>query len=119
MNTKKSAAFVAATALAVLLGCSTPQPVPPVAVALPDPPPPPPEFSFSLPLEQPQTDAVPRFCKLGTSCLAMDPRPFEPCLLSTKYCGDKAVELMQVAPPLSVPAPDVGTMRISTSAPSR
>jgi hypothetical protein len=48
----------------------------------------------------------PQVCKLGTSCLAMDPRPFEPCLLSTKHCSDKAAEPLLVAPaPSIIPAP--------------
>jgi hypothetical protein len=43
----------------------------------------------------------------------MDPRPFEPCLLSTKHCGDKAMEPMQVAPPRSVPEPGAELRRIT------
>jgi hypothetical protein len=36
----------------------------------------------------------------------MDPRPFEPCLLSTKHCTDKAVEPLLVAPtPSIIPTP--------------
>jgi hypothetical protein len=39
-------------------------------------------------------------CQLGTSCLAMDPRPFEICLLGTnKRCSDKAREPLQVGNP--------------------
>jgi hypothetical protein len=51
-------------------------------------------------------------CHLGTTCLEMDPRPFEPCLLSTKLCGDKASEPIQVAPPWTAPAaPDTILVR--------
>lgn len=64
------------------------------------------EFSRPLPLEPKQLS--PGFCQLGTSCMAMDARPFEPCLLSTKHCSDKAAEPMLVAPPPSlVPMPQV------------
>ena len=77
--------------IALLLGCSTPN-MPPSA----DPPyvfmvhqVPPPEFERDLPLEQPRG----HFCQLGTSCLALDPRPFEPCLVDgTKRCADKVTE---------------------------
>ena len=110
MNTKASIPFVGAAALAALLGCSTPQPVAPVTA---DPTPvPPPEISFDLPLEVPGPESSPTFCKLGTTCLAMDPRPFEPCLLSTKDCRDKATEPLLVgepqwiAPPLIIKTTD-------------
>jgi hypothetical protein len=36
------------------------------------------------------------FCQLGTSCMTLDPRPFEPCLLTTKHCSDKVVEPLLV-----------------------
>lgn len=97
MNTEASIPFVSAAALAALLSCSTPQFVTPVAAA--PTPVPPPEFSFSLPLEEPVPEGPPTFCKLGTTCLAMDPRPFEPCLLSTKSCRDKATEPLLVVQP--------------------
>jgi hypothetical protein len=37
-----------------------------------------------------------RFCQLGTSCLTLDERPFELCLLDTKHCRDKVVEPLLV-----------------------
>lgn len=37
-------------------------------------------------------------CKLGTSCMTMDKRPFEPCLVSTKTCADKARQRETGAP---------------------
>ena len=106
MNTKASIPFVGAAALAALLGCSMPQTVAPVAAA--PTPVPPPEFSFDLPLEEPGLESLPTFCKLGTTCLAMDPRPFEPCLLSTKNCRDKATEPLLVdQPQWIVPPPTI------------
>ena len=41
----------------------------------------------------------PRICNLGKDCLAMDPRPFELCQLSSKSCGDKLAEVLQVQQP--------------------
>ncbi len=105
MNTKTSIAFIGATALAVLLGCSTPQPVVLANAQAGLPAPPVIEF-HSVPLEPPVAplEPPPAFCKLGTSCLAMDPRPFELCLLSTKDCRDKATEPLLVGQPeLAVP----------------
>jgi hypothetical protein len=100
MNKKTLVASIGTAALAAMLGCSTSQPVSPVAMDLIEPPPP--EISIDLPLEPPDTGSGPKLCKLGTSCLAMDPRPFEPCLLSTKECRDKAAE------PLLVDEPEPG-----------
>lgn len=100
----KTTAFVSASALAALLGCSTPQPAsvsatPPEGVAVP-----PPEVSIDLPLEPP-AETFAKACHLGTTCLEMDPRPFEPCLLSTTHCRDKVTEPLlvgqaeQITPP--------------------
>lgn len=63
---------------------------------------PPPEVSIDLPLEVDEK-ARPKFCQLGTSCLALDPRPFEACLLSTRHC-EKTAELLQVRDPMPVTA---------------
>jgi hypothetical protein len=78
-----------------LPGCSTRQPS--VEQALE---PPPPEISRALPLEPPQTLAG-RVCKLGASCLDLDERPFEACLVGThtKHCVDKALEPVEVQGP--------------------
>lgn len=97
MNNKSLIASIGVAGLATMLGCSTSQPVAsmvdvPVAV-------PPPEFSYDLPLEPPSTEPGFKACKLGTSCMAMDPRPFEPCLLSTKECTEKATEPLLVGEP--------------------
>jgi len=83
--------FVHALPIAFLLGCSTPS-TPPNTV----PPPifvvqqvPPPDFERDLPLEMPQG----HFCHLGKSCMELDPRPFEACLVSgAKRCADKVTE---------------------------
>jgi hypothetical protein len=43
---------------------------------------------------------VGRVCQLGTSCLALDPRPFEMCLLaSNKHCGEKITESLLAVNP--------------------
>ena len=76
-----------------LLACSTPPdtaPVPPVFRVQQVPPP---DFERDLPLEQPPLNPEGRVCQLGKSCLALDPRPFEACLVSAaKRCVDKATE---------------------------
>lgn len=90
MNNNTLIASIGAAALAALLGCSTSQPVTPV---------PPPEISVDLPLEPPNAEPGFKACKLGTSCMAMDPRPFEPCLLSAKECTEKATEPLLVGEP--------------------
>jgi len=102
MNTRTSIAFIGAAAVATLLGCSTPQPTPPIFE------------SYSVPIERPvpPLEPPPAFCKLGTSCLAMDPRPFEACLLSTKDCRDKAAEPLLVGQPeLAAPPVVIQTAR--------
>jgi hypothetical protein len=97
MNRKQLASFIGASGVAAMLGCSTSPPVQPALEVLDIPPP---EISFDLPLEPPDSGRVPRLCKLGTSCLAMDPRPFEPCLLSTtSECRDKLPEPIAVVEP--------------------
>ena len=95
MNNRTAIALI----LAGLTGCSTQHTVQP-----------PKETSIDLPLlaPSPEPEMRGRICQLGTSCLAMDPRPFEPCLLSTKHCSDKGVEPLLVAPaPSIVPAPRI------------
>lgn len=76
-----------------LLGCSTPQSPREAALVVP-----PPEIQRDLPLEQPDP-GMGRVCKLGDSCLAMDSRPFEACLVDTKHCVDKAVETVPATAP--------------------
>ncbi len=77
-----------------LLGSSTSQP--PMAPA--------PEVIASaapLPLPSPETTpAMAKACQLGTSCLTLDPRPFELCLVAAgKRCVDKATEPLLVTEP--------------------
>ena len=86
MNTKIAIAIAALTSL---LGCSTPHPV---QTTQPGTPPPllsdiAPGYELREGQLVPRVLIPPQICKLGTSCLAMDPRPFEPCLLSTKHCS--------------------------------
>jgi hypothetical protein len=59
---------------------------------------PPPEVSIDLPLEPdpPRGELKGEFCKLGRSCMALDPRPFEPCLVETRRCADKITEPLLV-----------------------
>jgi hypothetical protein len=96
-----------------LAGCSTPpaaEKAEPIFVSAPLAPP-----IYKLPDDGrfPHAPLVfGRLCQLGTSCLSLDPRPFEPCLLSTKPCTDKAVEPLLVAPPTEqIPPPWVQSTR--------
>lgn len=107
MKPKFSDLLVIISALAGLWACnSSPQTVEnmPTSAA-----PPPPDLQYDLPLESPLPgipEPPPRICQLGTTCLTMDPRPFEACLLTTKHCKDKAAEPMLVGPPVWIaPAP--------------
>jgi hypothetical protein len=106
MTTKISNAFFVILVLAGSAACnSTQQQVEdPVALASA----PPPEFEIPLPLEQPipmPPEPPARICQLGTSCLTMDPRPFEPCLLTTRHCPDTAKPMLVGPPHGSSPAP--------------
>ena len=44
-------------------------------------------------------------CQLGTSCLALDPRPFEVCLVGSNKCADKLEPPIQVKKPFDEPLP--------------
>jgi len=105
MNTRTSA-FPFFLGMA-LYGCSTPQTEPAVLTALE---PPAPEISVDLPLEPPVVGHV---CKLGTSCLELDKRPFEPCLVGTKHCADKGVELLETQVPKKPPTETPQVMPVS------
>lgn len=86
-----TAAFTAAF---ILLGCSTPAPEQIGQI-------PAPEISIDLPLEAPPPkpdEPLARVCKLGASCMDLDPRPFEACLVGTKRCVDKAVPMLAQTP---------------------
>jgi hypothetical protein len=101
MNCKASVTGMLAAGVVYLLGCSTPARPPTVRDA-------PPRVVMPLdvpPLDQPQDPVLGRICQLGTSCLELDPRPFEMCLLATnKHCGEKITEsLLAVNPEPSEP----------------
>jgi hypothetical protein len=92
----KTTSIAVLAALAGILGCNTAQQVEQrQAVAAPP-------AQVQVPLPPPSSDDLPEVfkgkpCQLGKSCLALDPRPFEICLLGTrKRCGDKMAEMMQV-----------------------
>jgi hypothetical protein len=97
MHTRTAPAF---TITLWLLGCSTPVPEAVTAV-------PPPEISFELPLERPQTSLHGKVCKLGDSCMAMDSRPFEACLVGARRCVDKANQPVEVRAPQEPTTPGV------------
>jgi hypothetical protein len=85
-----------------LLSCTTPVPPGRVGLAIP-----PPEISIDLPLERPpghQPFKEARACLLGAtgSCMAMDSRPFEPCLVGAKSCEVKGTEVIKVVPPVYI-----------------
>jgi hypothetical protein len=98
-------------AMVALSACSTPQPAEPrqaapgVATLSPSPRYPAQLAQIQPHLTPPSDEGLPdvfkgKPCLLGKSCLAMDPRPFEFCLLGTnKRCSDKAREPMQVDNP--------------------
>ena len=101
MKMKVSTALAAA-ALFSLLGCTTLQ-IAQRAEGLP-------EFQFHDAQLVPES-VLPRFCRLGTSCLSMDHRPVEPCLVTTKQCSDQAIEPMPAVPaPRIVPAPRLDSL---------
>jgi hypothetical protein len=104
MNNKLFASLLTTLAAVTALSCSTPTPqvidtVPPPEVDLPLPLEP---YASRLPNQPPPLDPnlVGKMCQLGTSCLALDSRPFEVCLLGTqKRCTDKATEPLLVENP--------------------
>jgi hypothetical protein len=89
--------IVVALPFAWLLGCSTPAQSPRITPILEVQRTPPPDFQRELPLESPQG----HLCQLGQSCMTLDPRPFEACLVGTKRCLDKVIEpvLVDTEPP--------------------
>ena len=111
----KTTSIAVLVTLAGMLGCSTPQPEPrhetvaaqaTVAAPAADPSFPPSIVAqiqkLKPQLAPPSDEGLPEVfkgkpCQLGKSCLAMDPRPFEICLLGgNKRCGDKMAEPLQV-----------------------
>ena len=96
MNRKVSLTGPLAAGAAWLSGCSTSNLPPQVAA---------PEVSFDIPLEvRPdgnlQKPFLGRVCQLGTTCLELDTRPFEMCLLAAnKHCGEKITESLLAGNP--------------------
>lgn len=64
---------------------------------------------FQLPLPQQDFKA----CKLGQSCMAMDERPFELCLVSSKRCADKITEPILVDRPKEIAPPPNSSITVS------
>lgn len=52
-------------------------------------------------LQPPRVEGF-KACQLGTTCLTLDPRPFELCLVGTKRCAEKATEPLLVIDELVV-----------------
>jgi hypothetical protein len=80
-----------ACAVGSLMACTT-RPDPELAGPTPDHIPPP-EVSIELPLEQrlPREPLKAQACLLSTtkSCIELDSRPFEACLVGAKSCSEK------------------------------
>lgn len=76
----------------------------PTGVAIP-----PPEISIELPLADAPLGNPdwPRACRLSAtnSCVDLDPRPFEPCLVGSKHCEVEGVEMLPAAPARSSRSP--------------
>jgi hypothetical protein len=108
MSTRIRARLLTSIALLIVAGCSTPPPpvveVLPVAVDVPAPQPQPgyitPEGDH---VPRRPEDVIGRVCQLGTSCLTMDSRPFEVCLLGARNCSDKVREPLLVDNPEAEP----------------
>src|SRR6185436_6685495 len=98
MNTKVS--LIAAIFLA---GCTQM----PQLADTPRPAPRPPELFNYFEQEPEETAPFGRFCQLGTSCMTLDSRPFEVCLVGSgsKRCGDKLAEPLLVDQVVVIPAP--------------
>jgi len=103
---KKLITTLAAAASLLVLGCTTRRAEPPRVE------PPPPRGGVTLSnvprFQQPPPGTGFTACQLGTSCLTLDERPFEICLLDTKHCRDKVVEPLlvddeSVVPPSTEP----------------
>jgi hypothetical protein len=97
MKSRNSLLLLAGVAL-VLSGCSTSTPPPRIVTIIH---PLPPDFRH---IPRPDDVTAGKVCQLGSSCLELDPRPFEMCLLaSTQRCGDKITESLLAENPRSAP----------------
>jgi hypothetical protein len=92
-----------------LIACTT-RPDPELTGPTPDSIPPP-EISVELPLEKkmPHDPGIAQACLLSTtkSCMELDPRAFEPCLVGARNCKDKGeggITPLE-APVIDYPAP--------------
>ena len=96
----KIAVRCAGITLAGLMSCTSDPDVGAVYPALE--PIPPPEISIDLPLERetPPQDPPARACLLGSSgtCMEMDSRPFEPCLVTSKVCEQEGARIVPLSP---------------------
>jgi hypothetical protein len=99
MNAKLSA-LIAAAAPLILLGCTTQPPAPPPAWVAP--------YASGVRVPHHRGEEFKgQLCQVGTSCLSLDPRPFELCLLSTRHCSEKAMESLLAEAPLILAPPQV------------
>jgi len=105
MNIRIVHGLLVAPLLVAMLGCSSQRVEPELAAATPAANALPAPQIFALPPEGQRKEMITgHFCRLGTSCMALDSRPFEPCLLSTTHCKDKSTESLLVDGP-NEPAP--------------
>lgn len=89
---------------AILLGCTTQLPGTTAATIPPANP-----FrtlTLKASAERPDLEAA-QVCLVSTSrsCMELDSRPFEPCLVASKTCSQKDGEIMRVSPPALVDPP--------------
>jgi hypothetical protein len=105
MNAKASITRFVLGAPVLLLGCTT-QDQAPSAVGYAPGAHPLPQIARYEPMPRPHSYRGETFaghiCKLGTSCMDLDPRPFEPCLITTTRCTDKAGDSLLVDTPPSI-----------------
>jgi hypothetical protein len=121
MKSRIVSVLAAATFAIVMLGCSSARvesPAPAAAAANDGQPlaanlrvaAPPRIQSFQLP-PLPQQNF--KACTLGQSCMAMDDRPFELCLVSRKRCADKIKEPLLVDLPNDIAQPPNSSVTVS------
>src|SRR5262245_41628356 len=111
MKTRIVTGSAAALIAIAMLGCSSARVEPPAAVVRNDIQPIGVAGRVFTPSELQSLQVLPpappypefKACKLGQSCMALDERPFENCLVSTKRCADKIKEPLLVEGPLVTP----------------
>jgi hypothetical protein len=121
MKTRIVSGLAAATFAITMLGCSSARVESPATVVANDRQP----FAATVraalsPKNQPFQLPLPRqdfkACKLGQSCMAMDERPFELCLVSSKRCADKIKEPILVDRPKEMVPPPNSSITVSHTA---